>query len=184
MRGQAHECSTRAAFFLQAAFFSCSLPLLAPAAQSFSLHSLTFPSGAAGRETVERLLEYREQPRCGQHGKRKCFCTNKCPYSLMRQFFVSYEPINFMLLLSAWAVPDCVEGLSRSTLSARRPSSALGPSRLISTSGLCCLSLLSLLVKPKLPEVPSYLWKDSQRLSWGCFQGDVGALLCPNCLPG
>lgn len=35
----------------------------------------------------------------------------------MRQFFVSYEPIKFMLLLSAWAVPDCVEGLSRSTLS-------------------------------------------------------------------
>lgn len=117
MRGQAHECGTRAVFFLQAAFFSCSLPLLAPAAQSFSLHSLTFPSGAAGRETVERLLKHREQPRCGQHGKRKHFCTNKCPYSLMRQFFVSYEPIKFMLLLSAWAIPDCVEGLSRSTLS-------------------------------------------------------------------
>lgn len=54
MRGQAHERSTQAFMFylsLQAAFFSSSLPLLPPAAQSFSLHSPTF-SGAAGREAV------------------------------------------------------------------------------------------------------------------------------------
>jgi len=37
---------------------------------------------------------------------------------LSGEFFVFYERVEFIVLLAAWAVPDCVEGLSRAMLRA------------------------------------------------------------------
>lgn len=149
-------------FFLPAAFFSCCLPRLPPAALLFPPHSPGSPLGAAGREAAKCLLKRRQEPRCSQHGKEK-----KKNTSLHKEM-----PLFRHFLFSESSASSCCCSL-RAQRRARRLSSASGPGHPVSV--LCCLSVLSSSSNERCLKPRAGCWKDN--ISRGWCRGAQGSAL-------